>query len=85
METFIIAAIIIHLLFVLYVSWKLFQLNYKAKRTADSTTDNFHLNLMNTFEQNPKFKEVHRILQLSSDNQQVIDCFLAKIQAYLSI
>ena len=75
METFIIAAVIIHLLFVLYVSLKLIQLNSKAKRTADSTTDNFHLNLLNTFEQNLTLKEVHRILQLPSDNQQVIDLF----------
>src|SRR5687767_1890461 len=75
MEAFIITAIIIQLLFALYVSFKLWQISYRTKRTANSAEDNFHLNLFNTYEQNLTFKKVHRILQLPPDNQQVIDLF----------
>ena len=75
METFIVTAIIIQLLFALYVSFKLWQISYRVKQTADSTEDNFHLNLFNTYEQNPTFREVQRILQLPPNNQEVINLF----------
>ena len=75
MEVFIVTAIIFQILFFLYICFKLFQISHRTKRASKSAEDNFHLNLFNTYEQNLKFREVHRILQLSSDNQQVKDLF----------
>ena len=78
METFIVIAIIIQILFALYVSFKLWQISNRVKRTANSTEDNFHLNLFNTYERNPTFRKVHRVLQLPPNNQEVIDLFSGK-------
>lgn len=78
METFLVTTIVIQIFFALYVSFKLLQISNTAKRTAKSTEDNFHLNLFNTYERNPTFRKVQRILQLPSTNQVVIDLFLGE-------
>lgn len=78
MEKFNVIAIIIQILFTLYISFKLWQISHRVKRTSKSTEDNFYLNLFNTYEQNPTFRKVQCILQLPPDNQEVIDLFSSK-------